>query len=422
MFTPRPSPKIIFFIYRFLWLFMVPLLRFHKRMKIGYGERTLKRHLPKADLWIQAASVGEAFIVEEILLALSPAQPLVVLVTTNTSQGMDILRKVTPVSANISLKLRYCPFDRPDFMDRAVAMVAPSLVVLIETELWPGFLRACKKGAINVCVINGRMTERSMRGYLRLKRFWKTLAPTTILAMSEADGERYACVFGRQRTSIMTNIKFDRLLRTATETTDHAPLSSVIAPDVPFVVLGSTRSEEEGLIGQMIKSLLHHNPKLVIGLFPRHMERISAWQQHLQRDKIPLQLRSEISEPVQKSSVILWDRIGELQQGYRRADAAFVGGSLMPLGGQNFLEAMTAGLQPVIGQSWSNFYWVGEEIFKQNLVFRVDNWQEAVNVLLNCLESPSDKGKVQQTFEQYARQQEGGTVTACNAINNLLQN
>lgn len=421
MSPPNSTSRIIFFIYRLLWLFMVPLLRFHKRMKIGYGERTLKRHLPKADLWIQAASVGEAFIVEEILLSLSPTQPLVVLVTTNTSQGMDILRKITPGSQDITLKLRYCPFDRPDFMDRAIAMVAPSLVVLIETELWPGLLRACKKGAIKVCVINGRMTEKSMQGYLRLSQFWKDIAPTTTLAMSEADGERYSKVFDRGRTSIMTNIKFDRLLRTATDTTDSSPLSAILAPDVPFVVLGSTRSEEEELVGQMIKSLFHHNPKLVIGLFPRHMERISAWQQHLQKDKIPVQLRSEISEPVQRPTVILWDRIGELQQGYRRADAAFVGGSLAPLGGQNFLEAMTAGLQPVIGQSWSNFYWVGEDIFKQNLAIRVDNWQEAVNVLLNCLKSPTDRNKVQQTFRQYAKKQEGGTTTACNTINNLLQ-
>ena len=420
MYAPHASTNRLFLLYRFLWFFMAPLLRFHKRMKIGYRQRTLQESLPKADLWIQAASVGESYIIEEILTVLAPAHPLTILVTTNTSQGMDILQKINPTSPHITLKAHYCPFDRPGLMDRAMAMVQPRLVVLIETELWPGFLQACKKQAIDIAVINGRMTEKSMGGYQRMGHFWQDLAPTTILAMSEADGTRYGKVFGQERVSIMANIKFDRLLRTAAEQATNAPLATVLDPDVPFVVLGSTRMEEEADIGKIIESLLRHNPKIIVGLFPRHMERIGSWQVHLQKKQLPMHLRSKIDAPVQQSSVILWDTIGELQQGYQRADAAFVGGSLVPLGGQNFLEALNTGLQPVIGQSWFNFYWVGKDIFNQNLVLQVDNWQEAVNVLLNCLQSPTDKAKVRHTFSQYAQEQQGGTTTACSAIMHLL--
>jgi 3-deoxy-D-manno-octulosonic-acid transferase len=421
MTTLHSSTTRALFFYRLFWFVLAPLLRFHKRMKIGYQERILKKNPAKADLWIQAASVGEAYIVEEILLLLDPQTSLTILVTTNTSQGMDILKKIQPSSANITLTLHYCPFDHPGLMHQAVTAVQPRLVVLIETELWPGFLAACKKQHIPICVINGRMTEKSMKGYLRMAGFWQDLAPDSILAMSESDRQRYGMVFGNERTEIMANIKFDRLLRTATAPTDPAPLSTIIEPETPFLILGSTRTEEEEVISQMIESLLRHNPRVVIGLFPRHMERISTWQQHLTKQQIPFQLRSTISSPITEGTVILWDTIGELQQGYHRADGAFVGGSLVPLGGQNFLEPLSAGIQPVIGNSWSNFYWVGEEIFQENLVFKVDNWQEAVNVLLNGLQQPTNHIKVQQKFTEYARQQQGGTATACAKIMHLLQ-
>lgn len=409
------------FFYRFLWLLLTPLLRFHKRMKIGYDQRTLRRSLPKADLWIQAASVGEAYIVEELILALETDQPLTILVTTNTAQGMDVLKKIIPKNSTICLKLHYCPFDRPHYMDQAVTMVAPRLVVLIETELWPAFLYACKKQQVPVCVVNGRMTEKSMAGYLRMGKIWQDLAPTSILAMSEDDCKRYGAVFGTQRTSTMNNIKFDRLLRTSKTPAAAGELDQIIKANTPFIVLGSTRAEEEEPISNMVESLLHHNTDLTIGLFPRHMERISTWQRHLKQKNIPFQLRSQLTEPANQATVILWDTIGELQKAYSRANAAFVGGSLMPLGGQNFLEPLAAGMQPVIGDSWSNFYWVGEEIFTQNLVLRVNNWQEAVNVLLHSMNDPSDPVKVRELFSQYALKRQGGTRTACAKITQLLQ-
>ena len=170
----------------------------------------------------------------------------------------------------------------------------------------------------------------------------------------------------------------------------------------------------------MVEFLLHRNTDLVIGLFPRHMERIGAWQQLLTRKKIPFILRSQLTEAVDHSTVILWDTIGELQEGYSRANATFVGGSLAPLGGQNFLEPLAAGLQPVIGKFWSNFYWVGEKIFKNNLVIRVNTWQEAADVLLNNLNDQPDPEKIRELFVQYAERYRGGTRTACAEIHRLL--
>ncbi len=419
--NPMPSAtEQALFLYRLLWAIMAPLLRFHKRMKIGYDERILKQTLPEADLWIQAASVGEAYLVEEILTTLNPAQDLTVLVTTNTSQGLNILKTITPASPHIDLILRYCPFDRPATMVQAVTMVKPRLVVLIESELWPGLLHACKMKEIKVCVVNGRMTEKSMRGYLRMPAIWRSLAPTSILAMSPADGQRFTTVFGKERTTTISNIKFDRILRTTVDLTTDCPLTSIIPAHLPFIILGSIRREEEEDVLQMLNTLLHQNPQLIIGLFPRHMERVNTWHKRLQQDHIPCRLRSHISTPVTQPTVIIWDTIGELQQGYQRAESAFVGGSLAPLGGQNFLESLSTGLRPVIGGSWSNFYWVGEEIFHQQLVTRVGNWQEAARALLAELETPTDRHEIQRQFIKYAQQRQGGTSKACQEIERLL--
>ncbi|MDA3972323.1 MAG: hypothetical protein PF442_13335 [Desulfobulbaceae bacterium] len=407
--------------YRALWAVMAPLLRFHKRMKIGYDQRLLHTPLPKVDLWIQAASVGEAYLVEEILITLAPHQKTALLITTNTSEGFNILDRLKSVSENISLTIRYCPFDRPKTMSKAIKMTQPKLMVLIESELWPGLLSGCKHMDVPVLVVNGRMTETSMNGYLRMPAIWQDIGPAHILAMSDADAKRFQAVFGDKRVETMFNIKFDRLLRMSTTPDQTMPLTELIAEETSFITLGSIREEEEEVVCHMIQSLLSARPDIVIGLFPRHMERITAWRQHLHGANITYQLRSKTSQAVAPNTVILWDTIGELSKGYQRAQAAFVGGSLAPLGGQNFLEPLSVGVRPVIGPSWSNFHWVGGEIFQQDMVMKVENWQEAVDRLLRELETERDTHETLNDFRAYARTRQGGCLVASDAITTYLK-
>ena len=158
--------RTAFGFYNFSWSVVLPWLRLNQRLAEGYHQRTLKDKLPEmADLWIQAASVGESFLALEILRSLRVQQPVQILLTTNTRQGIDILTQAQPGRGSdrnhIQTTVRYFPFDKPTIMAAAVAAVRPKLMVLLETEIWPGLLLALKSQGCMIIIVNGRLTEKS---------------------------------------------------------------------------------------------------------------------------------------------------------------------------------------------------------------------------------------------------------------------
>jgi 3-deoxy-D-manno-octulosonic-acid transferase len=171
----------------------------------------------------------------------------------------------------------------------------------------------------------------------------------------------------------------------------------------------------------MIGYLLDRRPDILIGLFPRHMHRISAWQQRLKAAGIPCHMRSQLASAADAKSVILWDVFGELTDAYAHAASAFVGGSLAPLGGQNFLEPLTGGLIPTIGPSWTTFNWVGRELFDKGLVRVADNWRHAADALLETMAERLDREDVLSRLDRYLAERRGGTAIAVEAIEDLLR-
>ncbi|MEG6549778.1 glycosyltransferase N-terminal domain-containing protein, partial [Desulfocurvibacter africanus] len=158
-------------IYGLGWTMAMPLLRRHKRLSQGYEQRTLQEPLPEAGLWIQAASGGEAYLAAELLRALADEVPrFTALATTNTAQGLTILEQAAAElngdEQGRRLYTAFCPFDKPGTMARALFQVRPKVVVLLESELWPGLLTSCRKRGVPVVLVNGRMRPRSLAGYL----------------------------------------------------------------------------------------------------------------------------------------------------------------------------------------------------------------------------------------------------------------
>ncbi len=401
----------------------MPLLRLNSRMKEGFADRCTANTLPPADLWIQAASAGEAYLAWSLLETLTPHRPVHVLITTNTRQGLDILRRaiheVSKSNPLITATCTYFPFDRPSIMAQAVARVNPKLMVLLETEIWPGLLAALKKHNRKIILVNGRLTPKSLKRYLLWPSFWKTLGPERVLAISDDDASRFAALFGPERVETMPNIKFDRL-QTKAEPSGN-PLQKWLPDAVPFLVLGSVREPEEEEIGLIIQQIQLHVPETVIGLFPRHMHRLNAWEQRLTRLNVPWQLRSSLkNDPAPAGTVILWDTFGELNHAYALARAVFVGGSLAPLGGQNFLEPMIHGIVPVIGPFWDNFAWAGFEIFNQGLVVKVPDGPAVAAELVRCLTQPKPGLPHQASAVRYIEERKGGSIQACRVIEEYL--
>lgn len=417
--------KSAFGFYDLSWRIALPWLKLNQRLADGYQQRRLKDRVPDAaDLWIQAASVGESFLALQILKTLRVKQPIRVLLTANTRQGIDILDQELPQLADVRAKMqttaRYFPFDQPSIMAAAVAGIRPQLTVLLETEIWPGLLLALKTQRCKSIIVNGRVTEKSLKRYHLWPSIWRTLRPDKVLAISGADAERFGRLFGPEGVETMTNIKFDRLAPSSVNDDDQLKIASVLPAGHPFVVLASVRREEESEVKKIVHEIARQRPQAVIGLFPRHIQRVKFWQDTLTQLGIRWVLRSTISNPVSAGSVIVWDTFGELTPAYRQAQSAFVGGSLAPLGGQNFLEAPISGVVPVIGPSWENFAWVGQEIIEAGLLRVAGDWRQAAAHILQDVDAPRPRAAVIESAQRFLETRRGGTDRACRQIEAML--
>ena len=430
--------------YAILWRLVRPLLSRHKRLRDDFPLRLV----PDAwappypvDLWIQAASGGESFLVRQLLGELhaltagcDPQQRLRVLCTSCTRQGLDVLESAKAYGETawpgLDIAVRVFPLDEPKIMRRAVERAAPKAAVLLETELWPGLMAACADAGVPLVTVNGRMTEKSYSGYRWFSRLWGKIAPSRILAMADADASRFAALFGADRVSVMPNMKFDGvpLAAPASASGPDSPVTRLLPPDVPVILLASVREEEEPLLVPVLGYLREHAPESLVVIAPRHMERVQAWQGILAETfgRENALAASGLEEPGAAlplaSQAVLWDRFGQLQALYGRATSVFVGGSLAPLGGQNFLEAAGQGRVPVIGPHWKNFAWVGEEFFTAGLGRRVPDAAALGPALVDGLHAAPEPGTIRLKVTAYLAPRRGGTRMAAEAVLEVLQN
>ena len=405
--------------YNILWLAALPFLRRNRRLSASFERRTSPQLSP-ADIWLQAASAGEAFLALSILARMTPPDTTRVLVTTTTDQGMEVLDKglkTLQLSPRISAAVDYFPFDTRAAVKKAADQVRPKVMVLLETELWPAFLHELKHRRIPIILVNGRMSEKSGYNYKKTRGLWQCLAPNRILAISQEDCTRYRKVFEHTPTKVMHNIKFDILDLPEKATVANEPsLSHLFPGDTPLSVIASFRRQEEEEIITLIVGLRSSNPGHITLLFPRHMHRIPNMKKKLRRHGIPFTLRSELSGPVSSPRVILWDRFGELRKAYALAATVFVGGSLKPLGGQNFIEPAVLGIPTVTGPFRKDFAWTGEELFSLGIVTGVRDARDAARVMAGHLQTPPDREQNKKKARDYIASRTGGSDMACRAI------
>jgi 3-deoxy-D-manno-octulosonic-acid transferase len=398
--------------YRLLWSCLTPFLLRSGRIREGAAERTLQEvAFSRVDLWIHAASAGEAYLAGQIVECLDSGQPLDILITTNTSQGRIIVEKNIGSSVH-RVTVSFMVFDNPSLVKRAVKIADPKLLVLVELEIWPALMAEMKRAGKKVMIVNGRMTEKSFKGYRKAALLWRQLKPDTILAISESDRRRFVTLFDQPETFHVANMKFDRMGR--------GRIDIEKKQEYRYLVLASVRKEEDSEVLYLVDELLAQFPDLRIGLFPRHMHRVDNWGKLLTKKKISWALKS--AERVGGDvSVVIWDLFGELENEFSRADAVFVGGSLASLGGQNFIEPLLHGVAPVTGPSVSDFLWVGEELFNQGLVQKGSSKEDVLRLLADSLKYPADKIDIRLKVDRYIAAKQGGSRKTCDFINSLMK-
>lgn len=449
--------KVLLAAYGTLWRAARPVLARNRRLREGYAQRLAPQGWASpADLWLQCASGGEAYLAWEMLRALPPTSALRLLLVTWTTQGKEVLEKAAAWAQSerphLAIQVRMAPFDEPGVVARALDQTRPGAVVLLETELWPALLAACASRHIPVGVVNGRMTTRTLTGYLPLASFWRAVAPTRIAAMAHEDAMRFALLFGADRVQYMPNIKFDRsapAIPPEADTQAASPPPDATSPqpgtaashpatspnpllgtvlrhpatahDRP-VVLASVREEEEPLLLPVVQQLLARHPAMTLVVAPRHMHRIPAWCAMLDAASIPWVLRSQCNTPPPPATVILGDAFGELEHFYRAAGAVFVGGSLAPLGGQNFLEPLAHGVVPCVGPHLTNFAWVGGDLPAQGLLTVVPDAPALCSALSDMWDNPPDQTAIRQRFAAWMAPRRGGSAKAMHIALSLLGN
>ncbi|MCB1759319.1 MAG: lipid IV(A) 3-deoxy-D-manno-octulosonic acid transferase [Gammaproteobacteria bacterium] len=320
-----------------------------------WGER-FGRFAPPAEgggLWIHAVSVGEAQAAAPLIRQLldeHPSLPLVV--TTTTPTGSERVRSLFPERVFHV----YLPYDIPFALNGFLCRVRPRMLVMMETEVWPNLLAHCHNAGITTILANARMSAGSARGYARFGRFAReTFARITLVAaQSEADAGRFSVLGVADSAVVVTgSIKFD--IRIPASLRERSEAVRRAWGDRPVWLAASTHEGEDEQILEAHHRLLQWDPRVLLVLVPRHPERFERVAQLCQRLGFEIARRSLAEAVSAQTQVFLGDTMGELTLFIGASDLAFVGGSLVPVGGHNLLEPAAFGVPVLIGPHMFNF-------------------------------------------------------------------
>jgi 3-deoxy-D-manno-octulosonic-acid transferase len=333
-------------VLRLLLPFVLVRLWLRGRREPGYREGVSERfgvyrgEKPEKLIWVHAVSVGEARAAAPLVRGLAARLPdHRILVTCTTAAGRETLKQVY----GDSILAAFLPYDFPEAVQAFLAHFSPRLGVLMETEIWPNLLAGCAARGVPVVLANARLSEKSARGYLRLRSLAEPAFGSLALAcaQSEADAARLRSV-GARRVEVTGNLKFD-------VGPDPEQLAAGrawrAALGRPVLLLASTREGEENLLLQAMPA----EKNLLVLVVPRHPQRFDEVASLAQSR------RTLDPAPAPEHRVYLGDTMGEMPFYYAACDVAMIGGSFAPLGGQNLIEALAAGAPVVVGPSMFNF-------------------------------------------------------------------
>ncbi len=359
-------------------------------------------HLTKCDgpgprVWIHAVSVGEVTAAAPIVAALKAEQPdarIIFSTSTETGQGMA-QKLVKGADAFI-----YFPLDIPFSVSHMLDVVRPDAFVLVETELWPNFLAACRKRMISVLMVNGRLSPRSFSRYRRTRFFWRQVLENVDAAgmISEVDASRIAGMgMDQGKIRVLGNAKYDALAAMASPALqeDIARRFHVRGHE-KFLVAGSTHSGEEDAVIGVYRELFTRDPDFRLIIVPRHIERAGDVVRLLREagfSDVITATQMNGGQPRRDEKVIVIDVIGELFKAYSLATVVYCGGSLVPRGGQNLLEAAAWGKVIFYGPSMDDFSSEAALLESAGAGIRIHNAGELMEKILQTLADPQDAQK-----------------------------
>lgn len=379
-------------------------------------------------IWLHCVSVGETQAVRPLVNQLRadfPHCPLVI--STITLTGQRLAREVFRDQA---LHVFYFPFDWRWSVRRSLRKINPAAVLIMETELWPNFMRECKRQQIPVALVNGRISRQSFRRYRSIRFLFKhVLFALNVAAMqSEADAERIRGLGLRPEKVFVTgNLKFDagQILSTREATTEIQSRFH-LGDGVPLIVAASTHAPEEKIMLEAFRTVRRAGKARLL-LAPRHPERFQEVASLIQSSSSSWARRTNAQAEADKTAeVILLDTIGELPATYSFADIVFVGGSIVDRGGHNLLEPAAAGACIVTGANTHNFHAIVDVLSEGDALFQLpplDPAHAAVEVdkvFSELLRNPECRRLMGERAKIIFRDNQGATVRTMALISPLF--
>jgi 3-deoxy-D-manno-octulosonic-acid transferase len=375
--------------------------------------------------WFHAVSVGEIVQLQKIVdeFRQQTRDSWTIVVSTSTDTGYDLAQQRFS-----GCQLVWFPLDFSWAVRNALAAVRPSLLVLVELELWPGLLLECRRQQVPVAIVNARLSERSFRRYLRAERFLRPVfsSITLVAAQSQPCADRLQQLgVPADRIHVTGSVKFDGVACSP----QHPPTLLLrklfqIDPEAPVLMAGSTQSPEEQWILDAWQQLRRLHPKLQLILVPRHRERFAEVAELVRNSGLPLLRRSEISSdvagsPVGHSCVRLLDTIGELSACWGLADIAFVGGSFGNRGGQNMIEPAAWGAAVTFGPNTWNFRDVVQIFREADACRQLQSPAELLPLLQHWLDQPLERHRIGNVAATVVRSQQGALVATVRLLQSI---
>ncbi len=382
-----------------------PRYRSRWRERLGiYGSQS-RQNL----IWLHAVSVGEAeaaFPLIRVLQNQYPEQPI--LVTTTTPTGSARVQAVLTGQ----VEHVYLPYDLPFIVERFFAHFQPRLAVIMEKEIWPNLFAACAARSIPLYVVNARLSARSARSYQKIPALIKpALACVTAIAVQTDEDKTHFIQIGAASSQIQVlgNIKFDVTIEKATIASGHDLKQHLLATRWVWII-ASTHQGEEELFLKLYPALKASIPSLLLLIVPRHPERFQTVKKLCEQQNLNVLMRSAAAVCSEQTDIYIGDSMGELKMLYAAADIAFVGGSLVPVGGHNVLEPAAIGVPVLFGPQMFNFKEIAERILAADAALQCVDQQAISDAVLRLYRDEAFRNRLVDNGKRFVDSNQGATT------------
>lgn len=404
-------------LYTFLWTLALPFvlirLFWRGRLEPGYRQHIAERFgfysanskPDQAVIWVHAVSVGETRAAEPLIRQLKKAYP----------EHRILLSHMTPTGRatgamlfqNNEVQQCFLPYDIPCLVQRLITHFEPVICMLMETEVWPNLIYTCQRQGIPITLVNARLSPKSYRKGASCPSLIRpaSAAISCVAAQTEADANRIRQL-GARNVVVTGNSKFDVNIKPEQVQVGHALRQQFGTR--PVFLCASTREGEEELILDAFKN--HSSPPLLL-IVPRHPQRFDLVEQLIKQRGFKMERRTTLKQATlpEEVQVVLGDTMGELISYFVSADIAFIGGSLLPLGGQNLIEACAVEKPVIIGPHTFNFEAISADAVEANCALRVNNADEIIEEAIKLIADNERRTMMGKKALAFANQHRGAT-------------